>query len=226
MISLDRPIWSALTTRQAEFARGEGDALAFRPDVEPFAASAADDARSIAALGALHLPGDVLLLIQSEPSPIPTGLHLASEAVGVQMIVESAIDGPRPAGAIPLGDDDVPEMIALAGLTKPGPFRSATHRLGQFWGIRRDGVLVAMAGERLKLPGMTEISGVCTHPDWRGQGFARQLSAFVAAQVQERGETAFLHAYADNRAAIGLYESLGFRIRREMAVQLLASPPA
>jgi predicted GNAT family acetyltransferase len=112
-------------------------------------------------------------------------------------------------------------MIALAELTEPGPFRARTHELGQFWGIRREGRLVAMAGERMKLPGFTELSGVCVHPDWRGHGFARDLSAFVAGAIAARGETPFLHVFADNRAAIRLYEQLGFTARREMAIQAI-----
>ena len=222
MNSLDRPIWTALTTRQAEFARGAPPALAFRADVEPFAAATTD--ADLEALSRLHLPGDFLLLIQSVPSPPLPGLQLVSQAVGVQMVSVREVPGPRPHDAVPLGDADAPEMIALAELTKPGPFRSSTHKLGQFWGIRREGRLVAMAGERLKVPGMTEVSGVCTHPDWRGHGFAAQLSAFVAALIRDRGETPFLHAYADNTAAIGLYEKLGFEIRTEMAVQAFADP--
>ena len=91
-------------------------------------------------------------------------------------------------------------------MTRPGPFRARTHHFGQFWGIRREGQLVAMAGERMRLPGFSEVSGVCTHPDWRGHGFARALSAFVANRIQARGETPFLHAYADNGAAVGLYQ--------------------
>jgi predicted GNAT family acetyltransferase len=221
---LDRPIWTALTTRQVEFARGGPKALAFRTDVEPFAASATEDGSDLKALASLAVPGDFLLLILAAPSPPLPGLQPVTEAVGVQMVSTREVEGPRPADAVPLGDGDAAEMIALAELTRPGPFRAATHKLGQFWGIRREGRLVAMAGERLKVPGMTEVSGVCTHPDWQGHGFARQLSAFVARLVRERGETPFLHAYADNAPAIRLYEQLGFTMRREMAVQAFAVP--
>ena len=219
---LDRPIWTALTTRQAEFARGGRQALAFRADVEPFAASATQDEPDLNALASLALPGDFLLLIQTAPSPPLPGLELTTEAVGVQMVSTRAVEGPRPEEAVPLGDADAAEMIALAEITRPGPFRAATHKLGQFWGIRRAGRLVAMAGERLKVPGMTEVSGVCTHPDWQGHGFARQLSAFVAGLIRQRGETPFLHAYASNAPAIRLYQQLGFTIRCEMAVQAFA----
>lgn len=222
MIGLDRPIWTALSTRQAEFAEGGPLALRFRATVEPFAAAAADDPESLDALARLATRGEQLLLIAKEPTPLPPGMTLTSEAVGVQMVATRAIAGERAADAVPLGDSDAAEMIALARLTKPGPFRAETHRLGTFRGIRREGHLVAMAGERMKLPGMTEVSGVCTHPHWRGHGFARMLSALIAAGIQDRGETPFLHAYAGNEAAIRLYGQLGFELRSEMAVQAFA----
>lgn len=223
MNPLDRPIWSALTTRQAEFAQGGPLALRFMPDVEPFAAIAVDDEPGLAALGILVTGGEPVLLLQAKLSPLPPGARLVSKAVGVQMVASRPIAGNKPSDAIPLGDADSAEMIALAELTRPGPFRARTHHLGQFWGIRRERRLVAMAGERLKLPGLSEVSGVCTHPGWRGHGFARALSAFVANTIQARGETPFLHAYADNAAAVGLYEALGFEIRCEMAVQIFAA---
>lgn len=216
---LDRPIWSALKSRQAEFSRGTQSALAFRPDVEPFAAAESDKPCDIAALGALWVPNDFLLLIQTIPSPTPPGLRIAHEAVGLQMIASAPIEPNIPVEAAPLGDDDVPDMQELAELTKPGPFRTATHKLGQFWGIRRNGRLVAMAGERLKLEGYTEVSGVCSHPDWRGHGLAASLSALVSRRIQDRGETSFLHVYASNDRAISLYQALGFEVRSKMAVQ-------
>jgi predicted GNAT family acetyltransferase len=222
MNPLDRPIWTALTTRQVQFGRGGALARRFQKDVEPFAAAGNDDESSIAALGKLAEPGDTLLILQKTPSPLPPFTKFLSETVGVQMVAERPIEGARPDDAALLGDVDAPEMIALAELTKPGPFRARTHHLGQFWGIRREGRLVAMAGERMKVPGMSEVSGVCTHPDWRGHGFAQALSAFVANDIQKRGETPFLHAYAVNRAAIRLYERLGFVLRCEMAVQTIA----
>lgn len=219
---LDRPIWTALTTRQAEFGEGGSLALRYAADVEPFACAADDSTEALDALAALIAADDPALLIQATPSPLPRGTRVLSEREGVQMIAEQSIEGTKPADAVPLGDGDSTEMIALAELTRPGPFRARTHQLGQFWGMHREGRLVAMAGERMKMPGVTELSGVCVHPDWRGHGFARDLSAFVSNAIQQRGETPILHAYADNAAAVGLYEQLGFRLRSAMHVQLIA----
>src|ERR1700741_4589350 len=110
---------------------------------------------------------------------------------------------------LPLGDADASEMLALALLTEPGPFLRRTHTMGAFLGLRIDGRLAAMAGERMRFPGYTEVSGVCTHPDFRGRGLARRLSAAVLTAIEARGEQAFLHAWKTNLAAITLYESLG-----------------
>jgi predicted GNAT family acetyltransferase len=116
-------------------------------------------------------------------------------------------------------------MQALAELTAPGPFRSETWRLGGFWGVREAGRLIAMAGERLALPGWTELSGVCTHPQARGRGLARALSAWKLHEIASRGEGVFLHSYADNHAATALYRELGFTLRATMVAQFVTLAP-
>ena len=123
---------------------------------------------------------------------------------------------------IELGDADAAEMLSLATLTQPWPFFARTHRMGDFIGIRQGGRLIAMAGERMKPEGFTEISAVCTHPGHRGKGYARSLMRVVAARILARGETAFLHVYAHNKGAIALYEALGFARRRSVILTVLA----
>jgi predicted GNAT family acetyltransferase len=140
------------------------------------------------------------------------------------MVATRPLDPDAGADLLPLGDADAAEMLALATLTEPGPFLPRTHTMGRFIGVRVDGRLVAMAGERMRFPGHTEISGVCTHPDFRGRGLARRLSCAAAAAVQARGERPFLHAWSTNRAAIALYESLGFEVRTAVHVAVLARP--
>jgi predicted GNAT family acetyltransferase len=117
--------------------------------------------------------------------------------------------------------DDAAEMLALAELTRPGPFTLRAQALGTFWGVKSDGRLIAMAGERLKQLGFTELSGVCTHPEFRGRGLGRTLSVFVANQIAARGEVPYLHSYATNADAISLYESIGFRIRTTLNVAIV-----
>lgn len=218
---LDRPIWHALTTRQARFADGEGAALGFMADIGPLAATRNDGAESLAALSALLTRRGALALFSEADGPIPDGAILEKAGEGVQMLATAPFGVQSSDGLLPLGEPDAAEMLALALLTEPGPFGTGTHRLSQFWGIRENGVLVAMAGERLQPPGFAEVSGVCTHPDHRGKGHAVRLMKFVAAQIEARGETPMLHSYSVNTSALKLYESLGFRVRRDFVFKFL-----
>jgi hypothetical protein len=136
------------------------------------------------------------------------------------MVAESIVPG-DPIDHLELGDADAPEMLALARLTDPGPFFERTHRLGGFVGLRHEGRLIAMAGERMKVPGFTEVSAVCTHPDHRGRGLAGALMRVVAQRILARGDTPFLHSYAANTGAVRLYETLGFRFRAEMRFTII-----
>ena len=152
----------------------------------------------------------------------PAGLRIASSAECVQMVAGSIIAGGREYAFSDLGDDDAAEMFALASLTKPGPYAALTHRLGRFVGIREGGMLVAMAGERLKPGPFTELSGVCCHPDHRGRGYAGFLMRIVATRMMARGEVPFLHCYARNTVAIALYRSLGFEMHQSITATILA----
>lgn len=217
---LDRPAWTALRTHQQALARGEGAALRYDGDYAIFAATGDHAPASLAALGSLiATTGPAIVLQKDRLLPVP-GVRAEKHRMGVQMVAET-IAGTSEIDFLELGDADAAEMLALATLTEPGPFFTRTHRLGDFIGIRQAGRLVAMAGERMKPEGFTEVSGVCTHPDFRGRGYAGALMRVVAARIAARGETPFLHAYADNRGAIALYESLGFRVRCDVSVTVL-----
>jgi len=176
---LDRPVWSALRSRQSGLAPGNGRAARFLPDVSPFAAAADDGPESLRALADLVPAVGSIILLQSGESPLPPGTVATKSAMGVQMIARRIAPGGSTDGIARLTEADAPEMLALASLTEPGPFLARTHRLGDFVGVKVDGRLVAMAGERLKPDGFTEVSGVCTHPDFRGRGHAR---IFVACR--------------------------------------------
>lgn len=220
---LDRPVWNALAGRQAEFAVGGPLAKRFRADVEPFAAAVDDRPASLDALAALIRESGEALHLQAGESPVAETITVQKVAAGVQMVAVERSPGDIDRRIVRLGDADVEEMIALATMTEPGPFLENTHRLGAFWGIRDGGRLVAMAGERLKLDRYSELSGVCTHPDYRGRGYAATLSIHVTRLIFDRGETPFLHAYADNAGAVRLYEKLGFRHRADMVVRQLVA---
>ncbi|RWF37316.1 MAG: GNAT family N-acetyltransferase [Mesorhizobium sp.] len=209
---LDRPIWSALSSRHQSFAQGDSLAKRYRPSIVPFAATAADDTASLEALGRLIPPLESSIVVQADAIVLPAALSAISTASLVQMIAEQPVQAVSDERIRRLTQHDAAEMLALAALTRPGPFTLEALSLGDFWGVKIDGRLAAMAGERMKQPGYTELSGVCSHPDFRGGGLARRLSLFVANQIMTRGEIPYLHAYASNVAAIGLYESIGFRL--------------
>ncbi|MGI4748880.1 MAG: GNAT family N-acetyltransferase [Janthinobacterium lividum] len=162
-----------------------------------------------------------LALVEAEPPPPIAGVTTEAHILW-QMTLERLTEGHSfPFTVVPLTDADGPEMLKLASLAKPGPFYARTHELGAFVGIRHDGLLIAMAGERMKLEGYTEVSGVCTVSSHRGRGYGGALVRAVAGQILARGEMPFLHSYACNEAAIGLYRTLGFKFRREMHMHLL-----
>lgn len=224
---LDRAVWNALTTRLSAFATPDSNARAVRidPEVGVFLACADDAPDSVAALGALARAHPEAGLIEVEGSPIadvlPDGVAVAGRIPLVQMTAQALIAGGRAVDHEVLTEADAPAMMALAGLTRPGPFRSATRKLGPFIGVKQDGELIAMAGRRLRVDGFTELSGVCTHPDHRGKGLAAALSRAVVADILAGGETAFLHAFADHPATIAFYRTLGFEVRGRMTYTVL-----
>ena len=217
---LDYPIWTALTTRQAGLAEGGALARRFPSDIAPFAALKDGSADSFAALHAL-LPDDaVAVLFTLEPPEFPDDFEIVMASTGEQMIGTPADVAPG-VPIVVLGPDDVPAMMELVELTKPGPFAKRTHTLGTFLGIKIDGRLVAMTGERMKPANYTEMTAVCVHPDFRGRGYAQMLLSAVARQIVARGELPFLHVFSNNDSAIALYRRQGMEIRRCMHVTVL-----
>jgi ribosomal protein S18 acetylase RimI-like enzyme len=221
---LDDPVRSSLLGGHASFAEGHGRALRYPPDVVPFAAlPAGPEPADWADLAALAGPGGRLALAGERATP-PDGWQPLWSGEGVQL-VGAGVAGTEPdAEVIELGAADVPEMLDLTERTKPGPFLPRTVELGRYVGIRRDGALVAMAGERFKPSGWTEISAVCTDDAWRGHGFASRLIRVLVASIRARGDTPFLHAVATNTGAIRLYEAMGFELRQTTVFRALRAP--
>ncbi len=211
---LDNPVVASLTGPHAPFAERRGQAVRYPGDVTPFhGLPDRPQAADWADLAALAGPGAVVLLAVDAAVAPPEDWAVVFRVDGVQLTGEDVLGKADPE-VVGLGPADVPEMLALVERTRPGPFRTRTIEMGCYLGVRRDGVLIAMAGERMHPPGHTEISAVCTDPGYRGEGLASRLILAVTAGIRERGEVPFLHAAGDNTNAIRLYEALGFRLRR------------
>lgn len=218
---LDRPIWTTLNSRHAALAEGGRLAKRYPADMSAFAGTGEETPESIAALGELAEPGGTLLLVQKDALAFPAGFEAITQATLVQMVADSAVAFADDERIRPLGPADAADMLELAQLTKPGPFSLRAQDFGPFWGIREEGRLVAMAGQRLGQEGFRELSGVCVHPDEQGQGLGRLMSLYGARKIQEAGDTAYLHAYATNAPAIRLYESIGFQLRETMNMAII-----
>jgi len=232
MHELDNPVWWSLNGRQRALGSATALAARFDPEISPFGGLAdGDDPARWEDLALLAGPGSVVGLT-GDNGPPPTSWTVLRTLAGLQMVGDR-ID-PRAPGSdrrdaprdllVPLGADDVPDMLELVARTKPGPFLARTVEFGGYVGICRDGLLIAMAGERMRPSGHTEVSAVATDPDHRRQGLAELVVRKVVAGIIDRGETPFLHAEASNSGAIRLYQSIGFSVRRQVTFTILRSP--
>jgi ribosomal protein S18 acetylase RimI-like enzyme len=220
---LDNPVWASLSGAHAHLAEIKGSAGRYQADVAPFVALSDDpDEGAWADLAALVGPGTEVALTGAGLAA-PDGWEVRWHGSGVQLVATELEPAPAP-DAIVLGPDDAPEMLDLVARTEPGPFRPRTVEMGRYLGIRDGGRLVAMAGERLRPPGWTEISAVCTDAAYRGRGLATRLVRAVAAGIVARGDRPFLHAAASNTNAIRLYHSIGFTLRREPSFLVVRAP--
>ncbi len=216
---LDNPIWGALSTRHLSLALGNERARRYPAEIGPLSGIPSQSAESYAALGELAGPQGVVALFSLEEFRIPPGWTTVRTGALYQMVRQTR--GQLPSVQLTTGATlrrltatDAPAMVALAELTEPGPFRLRTMELGNFYGIFHGERLMAMAGKRMHLPGLIEVSGVCTHPKARGRGYARLLMSIVIEEIERAGETAFLHVLTEN-PAIRVYEALGFAIRKQ-----------
>lgn len=222
---LDNPYWYAMTGPQRDVALGSGRARRYRPRHGPQAALEAHDERAIADLERLVAPGERVGIIEARRVPPPPGWELAYEVELEQHVCRRPAAW-RPVEASPLMPADVPAMLELAAATEPGPLREGALELGRFLGVWEDGRLVAMAGERARLDGHVEITGVCTLPAWRGRGLASGLVGRLVDDILAAGKTPFLHVVAGNAPAIAVYRGLGFEWRARVWVSLLRRLPA
>ena len=235
---LRNPVPAALSGPQRAFGAVRGGAARFHPEISPFAGLPLDPTGGDwADLAALCDPGSEVVVVRAGDAPpvLPAGWELVHRFAGVQMD-GAAVPGEPDADAVELGPGDRAAMADLTGRTRPGPWLERTAELGRYVGIRHDGRLIAMAGERMRIEphgsgpavtgGVTEISAVCTDPEFRGKGLARRLVNAVAAGIVARGVRPVLHASAANEGAIRLYRAMGFTLTRAMRFDLLRTPAA
>lgn len=216
---LDNPGWHALNSHHRHLAVSADLAVRYPSDtfftgaMLENSADAFDDLRSLVEID------ETIGVVGPLPEDLP-GWQVLFKGRAPQMTGED-LKPVAPVEAIKLTKDDVPEMLDLVALAEPGPFLPRTIEMGDYLGLRQDGQLVAMAGERLHLTGYCEISAVCTHPDYRGRGYASALTSMVAEGIMARQELPFLHLSPTNAAAKRLYIKLGFRLRKEIQLNMI-----
>ncbi len=218
---LDNIIWHTLTGPHARFAVGSGSARRYAPGFSPIAGFRDERSPDFAALAPHCAPGEHLYC-GGWSGTAPDRWRVDVDATMYNMVW----DGDTPAAdeapeAVPLGAEHGAAALALAELAQPGPFGPRTIELGDYFGIFEDGMLIAMAGERMCAGTLREISGVATRPEQRGRGLAQRLMRKLVRRQRARGETPFLHVMRDNESAHALYLRMGFRDRRELAVRVV-----
>jgi GNAT superfamily N-acetyltransferase len=217
---LDHIFWYTLTGAHACHASGGGDARRYTPGFSPIIAFADPANPDFAALEAHCAPGEQFYC-DSWRGAAPPGWRIAAESTMFRMVWAGAMPAADPAPeAMPLEPRHAAQAVELAALCKPGPFGLRTIELGDYFGYFDGKRLMAMAGERLRAPGLCEISGVCTHPDYQGQGLAKQLIAKLIRRHMQRGDTPFLHVMRSNDAH-ALYLRMGFVDYLETVVRVV-----
>jgi len=216
---LDNPTWQALNSYHRNLAIFGKIAACYQPEIFIVSAMPENNGSGFDDLRNLVEIDELTAVIGKLPNDLP-----AWEIEDNFSLTQMICDNLKPAHhveAIRLTIDDVPDMLALIAISQPGPFLPRTIELGQYLGLRQNGQLVAMAGERMHLPGFCEVSAVCTHPDYRGFGFGGSLTTLVAESIISRGEVPFLHVAPANEIAKKLYQKLGFRFRAEIQLSIL-----
>jgi predicted GNAT family acetyltransferase len=220
---LDNPAWIALNTGNKDISRGTDAVKLYRSDISLFTGLVENSTEHLLTLHALIPPEEeVVAVVSTGEMNIPLPWTVAVSIPVFQMVCERPIFRQTiTAPIVRLSDEHIPQMLALTALTKPGPFRERTIDFGHYEGILDGERLAAMAGQRMHATPYAEISAVCTHPDYAGQGYAAQLMLSQMKRMTDAGEIPFLHVTQTNERAIKLYESLGFVKRRELIVYIL-----
>ncbi|NML16919.1 GNAT family N-acetyltransferase [Azohydromonas caseinilytica] len=219
---LDNIIWHALSGTQRRYSVGTDRARRYSPGFSPIAGFIDPSQPDFNALRSYCEPGEHFYC-DGWSGPAPPSWQIEAETTMFRMVWEGALpaddDFPQ---AIPLESEHALQALELATLTRPGPFGPRTIELGDYFGIFDNGHLVAMAGERMAAQTLREVSGVCTHPDYQGRGWARRLMLKLIRRQLQRGETPFLHVMSENHGAHRLYQRMGFRDYKESVVRVVA----
>jgi len=224
---LANPIWHSLSTLHSNLAQGNHLAKRYPQDIGPLSGIPKQSNECWDALKRIIPSGDHCALFLTEPANLGAGLTLVMQFQIEQMVCESSrVVSSLEVKIEELGEADVTEMLALTTLTEPGPFQQRTIQLGGYRGIRDRGRLVAMAGQRMALPGYREVSAVCTHPSYRGRGYAGALVRAVDGGITALGEIPYLHVRRENFSAIRLYRSLGYDTVRTLHCAIVTRPQA
>lgn len=214
---LDNPAWSALISGNKHLANGTDIVKYFAPEVSPFVALQENTQQNLALLHPSIPFGNSIAIIADETMPIPEPWTVLQRVDGFQMIYDCLAEQPSDNPKIsPLTTEHIPHMLALTRLTRPGPFSSRTIEFGHYEGIFDGKHLVAMTGQRLHAFEFAEVSAVCTHPNYLGKGYARQLIVNQLHRIQQASGTPYLHVRSDNDRAIRIYKGMGFDIRKEI----------
>jgi GNAT superfamily N-acetyltransferase len=217
---LDNPVWHSLNETHQPLALGDEEIKLYPPEVSPFVGINTHDPHILWRLDQ-YLPADTPFYLLTKLPDVPPHYVVLSELLCVQMVCNEPVTLEFTEEIVPLNDSHRTAVSDLVNLVLPGYFRPGTQQMGDYFGIFKNGQLVAVTGERMRTHRFTEVSAVATHPDWGGRGYAKQLVAHVTNKNLAAGLTPFLHAAATNTSAVGLYEKLGFRHRPPVNVQKL-----
>jgi predicted GNAT family acetyltransferase len=228
---LDSIIWQALSTNQSHMSVGDDFAKRFHPEISLLAAIREPTVECLTHLRSLLSEEDNVRLLTIEKIPDQLGFFDSISHYQVYQMIRPFSNETTCIGDVedvgvdiqPLTEEDTTEMMALTNVTQPGPFSIRTREMGTFLGIKINGTLAAMAGERLHASSWREVSGVCTDPSHRGKGYAKILIKKILDLHSSRKQNSFLHVLVDNSAGVKLYESLGFEKRAILNYYILAS---
>lgn len=222
---LDNVAWNSLTSTHRHLGIIGKKAAKYHPNVSMIAGIVENTEEAYSELAEIVEPGVPVAFVGNDPPDDHPSWMVMRRAEVYQMVIEAPIEYEE-MKFVSLTPEDVPEMMKLVELTQPGPFSSGTIEMGNYIGIKEDGELIAMGGERMKPEGYTEVSGICTHPDHRGKGYAKAITGALTNAIFERGETPFLHVFNQNTPAIKLYEKLGYKTRRTVKGAAMVKKPS